>query len=158
NLIDENNEAILFQASQRADEAEIGHGERLPRGKDDHAHVRCFQILPRDFISNEEGVVDARRIEQDCWKAEGAQIEKDIGKLGDIRILAFAPCGRALSMRIACSDIAVEEPKLNGRKDVLGSQQFLKTGAELAPGPRLHILDLPVEGLPVEVREQALGK
>src|SRR5262249_60491574 len=112
-----------------------------------------LQILPRDFITNEERVVNARRIDQNCWKAKGTKVQKYIGKLGDIRIFAIAPRGRAFGKRIACPYIAVEEPGLNCRKDVLGSQQFLKARAEFAPGPLLHVFDLAVKGLPVEVWE-----
>ena len=130
-LINEDNEFILLEPPQHSQQVEIGGGQPLPSRDHDNANVGRFQVLAGYFVAHQKRVVDARRVDQDRWKAERAQVEVDIGGFGDFGKFAFAMFAFDPGVRILGTNIAGDQVRLDLKVGMLFPEKVFEGISQL---------------------------
>ena len=158
-FVDEDDDAVLVQPSQHSEQVEVGRRQRLLRRQHHDAKIGAFQILPRDLVADEEGVVHAGGVDQDRRETECAKIEIEVGGLGDVGILALGARGLGSGfVRHARRYVTVQKARHDRRVSVAGAEQILVARTQPVFRALLHDLNLGAKRVPVEIGQDALGQ
>ena len=153
--VDEDADALLVEPAQDAQQRHVGGRERLPRGENDDVDIGVLQGATGDLVAHQKRVVGAGRVDDAGGKAEVAAGEIEIGRLDHVGVDALVLRPRAGE---AGADVPFEHLGRDRGECVLLAEQRAQRGAEALLGAAPHRIDVLLEQLWLEARNQALGQ